>query len=172
VSRAVVAALNALQQLDLEIDRGVTELEAVKRTLSEDVTRAAREAAASARKAAERARRQAQDAEQAVHVAEGRIRQQEGRLYGGGTAVRDLGALETELVHLKMVHAKQEEDTLTLMLAADEAEEAAATAAQAYRVAEQDWRRRQRELQARAAQLEVVLTSLRARRQTQGLAAL
>jgi uncharacterized protein len=167
MSRTAIAALYDLQQLDLELDRAATELEALRRALAEDATRSARESAARARARAERARRDAREAESAVHEAEARIQKQESRLYGGGAAMRDLSALQTELVHLKQAHADMEERALPLMLAAEEAEAEMQRAAEAYAAAERDWERRRGELGARIAAAEAALAGLRTRRETQ-----
>jgi predicted nucleic acid-binding Zn-ribbon protein len=166
VSKALVAELFALQELDLEIDRRRIEAEALQRALTEDATRPAREAAASARQRAAHAQREARDAETALHEAEARIQKQEARLYGGGAGQRDLGALQTELSHLKAAHAEQEERVLAVMLAAEEAQAAATRAAAELSAAERDWERRQGELRARLIEMEAGAADLRTRRET------
>jgi predicted nucleic acid-binding Zn-ribbon protein len=170
MAREIVAALYALQQLDLHVERAATEAEALRRTLAEDATRPEREAAARARRRAEQARGTARDAEAEVHAAEERIERLQERLYGGGSGQRDLTALQRELEHLKAAHAEQEERVLALMLASEEAEGERARAAQASRAAERDWERRRAELAARLTQLEADLAELRGRRQREATA--
>jgi uncharacterized protein len=167
VSRAPVAELYELQQLDLEIDRSRIEAEAIRRSLTEDVARPAREAAARARENAVQARRQASEAEAAVHELEARIQKQDARLYGGGTAQRDLGALQSELSHLKAAHAVQEERVLAVMLEAEEAAAAAARAAEAQETAVREWEQRRGKLRAGLAEAEAAMADLRARRDAQ-----
>jgi predicted nucleic acid-binding Zn-ribbon protein len=164
VGRAQIAELYELQLLDLEIDRSATEAESLRRSLAEDATRPTREAAARARARAERARRETGEAELALREAETRITKQEARLYGGGTAVRDLGALQTELGHLQTAHAAQEERVLALMLAAEEAQAAATQAAESHAAAERVWVLRRDELRLRLSQMESALAELRAQR--------
>jgi predicted nucleic acid-binding Zn-ribbon protein len=167
VSRALVAELFALQEIDQEIDRGRIEVDALRRALAEDATRPAREAAANGRRQAEQARQEAHSAEAALQDAELRIQRQEARLYGGATGQRDLGALQSELSHLKAAHAEQEERVLAVMLAAEEAETAAARAAEELSAAERDLERHKGELRVRLADTETAATSLRARRAAQ-----
>lgn len=167
VSRAVVAELYELQQLDLEIDRSATEAESLRRALAEDVTRPTREAAARARARADRARRETREAELALQEAESRIKKQESRLYGGGTALRDLGALQTELSHLQSAHAAQEERVLALMLAAEEADVVTVRAAESHATAERDWVQRRAEISTHLKQVESAHAELRDRRDTQ-----
>ena len=170
MSKALVAELFALQEIDQEIDRGRIEADALRRSLAEDATRPAREAAASVRRQAERARQEARSAEAALQDAEARIQKQEARLYGGGTGQRDLGALQNELSHLKAAHAEQEERVLAVMLAAEEAEAVAARAAAELSAAERDWERRKGELRDRLADMETAATDLRTRRAAQAAA--
>jgi predicted nucleic acid-binding Zn-ribbon protein len=167
VSRALVAELYALQQLDLAIDRGGAEVEALRRALAEDATRPAREAEARSRALVQRARRAVQEAETALQEVEARIRKQETRLYGGGIGPRDLDALQNELAHLRATHAEQEERALALMLAAEEAEAAAAQAAETHGMAQRDWEQRQVELRGRLAAAEATQQELQTRRASQ-----
>lgn len=164
MGRAQIADLYELQLLDLEIDRSVTEAESLRRSLAEDATRPTREAAARARARAERARRETGEAELALREAEARIKKQEARLYGGGTAVRDLGALQSELGHLQTAHAAQEERVLALMLATEEAQATATQAAEGHAAAERAWVERRDALSIRLGQVESALAELRARR--------
>ncbi len=167
MGRTVVATLYELQQLDLELDRLAMEAEGIQRALAEDVVRPAREAAAGARRQVARERKAASEAEAILRDMETRIQKQEARLYGGGTAARELGALQTELSHLKDAHAQQEERVLTAMLALEEAEAASARAADAQAVAERDWESRRTELAARRAADEAETAELRGQREAQ-----
>ncbi len=162
MSQAVVAKLFDLQQLDLDIDRVLTEIEVTRRALAEDATKPARDAAARAKRQAGEARRAAREAESSVHEAEARIQKQEKRLYAGETPVRDLAALQTELAHLRTAHAMQEEQVLTLMLAAEEVEGAASQAAEALQAAEHDWEQQKAHLRTHMGTLESSLAALRA----------
>lgn len=166
MSKSVVADLFALQELDLEIDRVAGELEALRRGMTEDATRAPRETVLRARKRAEQARGAARDAEAALHELEARIQKQEQRLYGGGTGSRDLGAMQTELTHMKASHSEQEEGVLERMLAAEEAESAARKAVGALREAERAWETKRQEMGARVAADEVRLGEVREQRET------
>jgi predicted nucleic acid-binding Zn-ribbon protein len=170
MSQAVVAKLFDLQQLDLDIDRVLTEIEATRRALAEDATKPARDAATRAKRQAGEARRAAREAENSVHEAEARIQKQEKRLYAGETPVRDLAALQTELAHLRTAHTTQEEQVLTLMLAAEEAEGAAARAAEALQAAEHDWEQQKAHHLTHMGTLESSLAALRAQHDAQAAA--
>lgn len=173
MSRIVVADLFALQELDLEIDRVAGEIEALRRGMGEDATRAERESALRMRKRAEQERKAAQVAENALHDLEARIQKQEQRLYGGGAGSRDLGAMQTELMHLKAAHETQEEGVLERMLAAEEAETAAREAVRTLRQVERSWEDKRQEMGARITTDETQLGALRERRaqQTAGVEA-
>lgn len=164
MSRSVVADLYALQDLDLEVDRVAGDMEALRRGMGADTTRPEREAALRARKRAEQMRGAAQTAESALHDLEARIRKQEQRLYGGSTGARDLGAMQTELTHMKAAHAEQEEGVLAHMLAAEEAETAARAAVATLRSAERAWETKRQEMGARLTADEAQLDELRERR--------
>lgn len=167
MSKAIVATLFDLQELDLELDRLEGERETLRRRQDEDATKSEREAALRARKRGERARDEARTAEAALHEAEARIQKQEQRLYGGGTGARDLSALQTELTHLKAAHTDQEERVLALMLAADDADTAARAAVAALRQAERDWEAQRAQIGTRLAQEATQVDDLRARRARQ-----
>ncbi|HEX9057507.1 MAG TPA: C4-type zinc ribbon domain-containing protein [Ktedonobacterales bacterium] len=164
MSRAAITALYELQQLDLEMERVATDLDALRRSLAEDATKPTRDAAARARTVAERAQREAREAEAVVHEGEARIQRHEARLYGGGTAMRDLSALEIELTHMRSAHAQQEEHALKLMLAAEDAQAAAQRAVQAHTAAERAWSERRNELRSRVTERESALGQLQQRR--------
>lgn len=170
MGKTVVAALYELQQLDLDMDRLATEAEALERALAEDAVRPAREAAARARRQMEREKKGASEVEEALRELDARIQKQETRLYGGGTATRDLGALQTELSHLKEAHAQQEERVLAAMLTLEDAEGTAARAAAAQAEAERDWQNRRAELAERLAASQTEAAELRGRRETQAQA--
>ena len=166
MTRAAVADLYDLQELDLDIDRRSAERELQRRNLDEDVVRPARETLSRARRQAERARAEAQTAEAALHEAEARIQRHEQRLYGGGTGARDLSALQTELAHLRAAHAEQEDRALAVMLAAEEAEAAEHAAREALQVAERDEQTRRGQLRTSLADADARLAELRAQRET------
>lgn len=164
MTRAQVAELWTLQQLDSEIDRLAAEEDATNRALAADPTQPARaRLQAGQRTAAERGRA-LRDAEAALEDTQTRLKRQEARLYGGGASPKELGALQQEIAHLQTTRATQEEALLEAMMAAEQAQAEAAKLEAALREAA---RAREHERAALAARLSAVserLSAVRERR--------
>ena len=81
MSRAVIAELLALQQLDLDSERAAIEADALRRELENDAaTRAARAALQKATQTAAARAREVREAEAALEDTQARIQRQETRL--------------------------------------------------------------------------------------------
>ena len=170
MTRAQVAQLWALQQLDSEIDRLVAEEEATRRALAADPTAPARaRLQASRRVAADRAR-QVREAEAGLDDLQTRLKRQEARLYGGSASPKELGALQQDIAHLQSTRAAQEEALLVAMLAAEEAQATASSHEAALREAQRARGHETAELEARLAALGERLAGLREQRVEQSAA--
>lgn len=167
MTRAQVADLWTLQQLDSEIDRLAAEEEAARRALASDPAAPARaRLQAGQRSAADRARA-VRDAEATLDDTQTRLKRQEARLYGGGASPKELGALQQEIAHLQTIRSTQEESLLAAMMTAEEAQAAATKLETALRDAEQARARETAELEARLASLGERLASIREQRARQ-----
>ena len=164
MTRAQVAELWALQQLDSEIDRLVAEEDAVRRALVADPNQPARARLQAGRRSASDCARAVRDAEAALEDIQTRLKRQETRLYGGGASPKELGALQQEIAHLQAARSTQEEAVLAAMLAAEEAQAAVAKLETALREGEQIRERERAEQEARLAALGERLAGLRERR--------
>lgn len=164
MTRAQVAELWTLQQLDSEIDRLAAEEEAVNRALAADPTQPHRaRLQASQRAAAERAR-VVRDAEAALDDIQARLKRQESRLYGGGASPKELGALQQEIAHLQATRATQEESLLEAMMAAEQTQANIARLEAALRDAQTARERERVELTTRLDALVQRLSDLREQR--------
>jgi uncharacterized protein len=164
MSRAQVAQLWALQVLDSEIERHKAEGDALRRSLTDDPTAAARAALnASTRNAREQARL-AREAETALDDLTARLQRHEARLYGGG-APKELSALQQEIAHLQTARAEQEETLLAAMLASESAQAEEAERRKRLEEAERQQQSGQTDARDRLAQLDATLADLRARRE-------
>lgn len=126
MSRAEVAQLHALQQLDLEIERATAESEALQRTLAADSAAAAQAASNQSSRAAKAAAQKVREAEATLSETRERLARQEGRLYAGQVSAKDIGKAQQEIEHLRALVASHEDTLLTLMVEAEEAQAAAA----------------------------------------------
>ncbi|HEX6819787.1 MAG TPA: C4-type zinc ribbon domain-containing protein [Ktedonobacterales bacterium] len=125
MSRAELAQLHDLQQIDLEIERATAETEALQRALAADSTSSARATDARSARAARAAGEKVRAGEETVAETRERLARQEQRLYAGHVGAKDLAKAQAEIEHLRTLAAAQEDALLALML---EAEEAQATA--------------------------------------------
>lgn len=164
MTRAQVAELWTLQQLDSELDRLGAEEEATRRALAADPSQPARARLHAGRRAAADRAHALRDAEAALDDTQTRLKRQEARLYGGGATPKELGALQQEIAHLQATRVAQEEAVLAAMLAAEEAQAAVAKLEAALREAEQQRGREETELEARLASLGERMAGLRERR--------
>ena len=168
----MAAALFQLQQFDLEIDRLVSEQQALSLSLQ---STSALKKLRSEREIAQRQLTngvQAQkEAEWALQELEQRLKQQEQRLYGGSvTNAKELAALQQEVQHLRAQQGRQEEKTLEMMDAAEALREVAASKEQAVSEAEQAWVVANAAGVARREQLEIKLQELRGKRAERAVA--
>lgn len=164
MTRAQVAQLWALQQLDSEIDRLAAEEEAARRALAADPTAPARaRLQASRRVAADRAR-EVREAEAGLDDTQTRLKRQEARLYGGSASPKELGALQQDIAHLQSTRAALEEALLVAMLAAEEAQATVTSHEAALREAQRARGHETVELEARLAALGERLAGLREQR--------
>ncbi len=127
MSRAEVAQLHALQQLDLEIERAMVESQALQRALAADSAAGALVASNQSARAAKAAGQKVREAEATLAQTRERLARQEGRLYAGQVSAKDIAKAQQEIEHLRALVVSQEDALLTLMLEAEEAQ-AAATA--------------------------------------------
>lgn len=125
MSRAEVAQLHALQQLDLEIERATAETEALQRSLAADPAATAQAADTRSARTARAAGEKVRAAEETLAETRERLARQEGRLYAGQVGAKDIAKAQAEIEHLRGLIATQEDALLALML---EAEAAQATA--------------------------------------------
>lgn len=127
MSRAEVAELHALQQVDSEIERVTAEVDALRAALAADPTAPARASEAQSARTARSAAGKVRAAEETVSETRERLKRQETRLYAGQVSAKDLGKAQQEIEHLRTLAASQEDALLTLMLEAEEAQAAAET---------------------------------------------
>lgn len=164
MTRAQVAELWALQQLDSEIDRLTAEEDATNRALAADPTQPARARLQASQRAAAERGRAVRGAEVALEDTQTRLKRQEARLYGGGASPKELGALQQEIAHLQAARATQEESLLDAMMAAEQAQADAAKQEAALHEAERTRERERTELTARLEAVAERLAGVRERR--------
>jgi uncharacterized protein len=165
MSRAVIAELLALQQLDLDIERGVIEADALRRELENDATtRTARAALQKATQTATVRAREVREAESMLEDTQARIQRQETRLYAGGTPPKELSALQQEIAHLNVQRASQEDALLAAMEASEAAQRATEQRREALDAAMRAQGADRAQLATKLAESETRLTDLRARR--------
>lgn len=168
----MAAALFQLQQLDLEIDRLVSEQQALALSLqSTSALKKLRSERDIAQQQLTNGLQAQKEAEWALEELEHRLKQQEQRLYNGSvTNAKELYALQQEVQHLRAQQARQEEMTLEMMEAAETLREVAAQKEQAVSEAEQAWNVANAAGVARRKQLEAKLQELRGKRAEQAAA--
>jgi predicted nucleic acid-binding Zn-ribbon protein len=164
MSRAQVADLHGLQQLDTEIERATIEGEALRRALAADPTEPARAAQATSERAAEASTTRMRQAEATLEDTRERLKRQEARLYGGQVSAKDLGKAQQEIEHLQTLRASQEDALLAAMMDAEEAQAAATARAQALAEAERARDRDRSDQTTRLEQVTARLEHLRAER--------
>lgn len=165
----IAATLYQLQQLDLELDRIVSEQQAIASSLQANAR------VQKLRKEHEIAQQQLHSGQQTQKEAEWtleelsrRLKAQEQRLYGGNvTNPKELQALQQEIQRLRAQQSRQEDVTLELMDAAEALEETVRNKAAALQEAEQTWTQenatklvRRDQLAARQQELQAQRTRL------------
>ncbi|MBF6592766.1 MAG: hypothetical protein IVW57_19820, partial [Ktedonobacterales bacterium] len=136
MTRAQVAQLWAVQQVDLEIERAEAEREALRQALATDAAQTARVALAQATRRAQASAQRLREAEAALEEMRRRLQRQEARLYAGGVPAKDLGKLQQEIEHMQATRATQEDTVVTAMVSAEEAQAAVEGRRQALRETE------------------------------------
>lgn len=164
MTRAQVAQLWTLQQLDTEIDRLAAEEEATRSALAADPLQPTRARLLASRRAAAERTRAVRETEAALEDTQTRLKRQEARLYGGGASPKELGALQQEIAHLQATRSTQEESLLAAMMAAEEMQSVVTQREAALREAEQAHGQETTGLNTRLASLEERLAGLREQR--------
>src|SRR5579875_879557 len=162
----IAAALYQLQQLDLELDRIVSEQQAIASSLQ------ANAGVQKLRKEYEIAQQQLQSGQQTQKEAEWtledlsrRLKAQEQRLYSGSvTNPKELQALQQEIQHLRAQQSRQEDVALELMDATETLEETARNTGAALQKAERAWTQENAAKLARRDQLAARQQELQAQR--------
>src|SRR5579883_3470583 len=162
----MAAALYQLQQLDLEMDRLVSEQQALAISLqSTSLLKKLRAEQSIAQQQLTNGLQAQKEAEWTLDELEQRLKQQEQRLYSGSvTNAKELYALQQEVQHLRAQQARQEEMTLEMMEATETLREAAEQKARAISEAEQSWKLANAAGVARREQLEAKLREMRGKR--------
>src|SRR5579883_1809240 len=162
----MAAALYQLQQLDLEMDRLVSEQQALAISLqSTSLLKKLRAEQSIAQQQLTNGLQAQKEAEWTLDELEQRLKQQEQRLYSGSvTNAKELYALQQEVQHLRAQQARQEEMTLEMMEAAESLREIVAQKEQMVRKAEKAWEQTTASGAAHRAELELRLQELREKR--------
>ena len=162
----IAATLYQLQQIDLELERLISEQQALKRTLQEDSTLAKARAEDRIAQQQLQAGLQAQkEAEWALEELDQRLKLLEQRLYSGSiTNAKELYAVQQETGHLRAQQSRQEEMTLEMMDAADTLRELAKQKSEALQRAEEAWAQLNASSVQRGEQLERKRQETQARR--------
>jgi predicted nucleic acid-binding Zn-ribbon protein len=137
----IAATLYQLQQLDLDLERLVTEQQTLARTLQEDATLAkARAEHRNAQQQLQSGLQAQKEAEWALEELDQRLKLLEQRLYSGAiTNPKELHAAQQETQHLRAQQSRQEEKTLEVMDATDTLRELAKQKSEALQRAEEAW---------------------------------
>jgi predicted nucleic acid-binding Zn-ribbon protein len=167
MTRAQVAQLWTLQQVDVEIERATAERDAHEATLAGDPTQAARAALAQATRATQVRGERQRTAETTLDETRHRLQQQEVRLYAGSVPAKDLDKLQHEIEHLRAIQATQEEAVLAAMEAVEVAERAVVGRQLALRAAEEAHERDRVRAGTQLSAVEVRLAALSRQRQEQ-----
>ncbi len=167
MSRAQLAELHTLQQLDLELGRAGVEVEALRRALAADPTAAVRSAHADSARTAQASAQRMRAAEATLAETRERLKRQEARLYSGQVSAKDLGKAEQEIEHLKTLAATQEDDLLAAMLEAEETQAVADARSRELSDAEAARDHERAESATKVEQVTARLERLRAERATQ-----
>lgn len=137
----IAATLYQLQQIDLELERLVSEQQTLKRTLQEDNTLAkARAEHRIAQQQLQSGLQAQKEAEWALEELDQRLKQLAQRLYSGSiNNPKELQAVQQETQHLRAQQSRQEEMTLEVMDATDTLREMAKQKSEALQRAEEAW---------------------------------
>lgn len=162
----IAATLYQLQQIDLELERLVSEQQTLKRTLQEDNTLAkARAEQRIAQQQLQSGLQAQKEAEWALEELDQRLKQLEQRLYSGAiTNPKELYAAQQETQHLRAQQSRQEEITLEVMDATDTLREMAKQKSEALQRAEEAWSQFNASSVQRGEQLESKRQEVQARR--------
>ncbi|HEY6543107.1 MAG TPA: hypothetical protein VIZ18_19350 [Ktedonobacteraceae bacterium] len=162
----IAATLYQLQQIDLELERLVSEQQTLKRTLQGDNTLAKARAEHRVAQQQLQAGLQAQkEAEWALEELDQRLKLLEQRLYSGSiTNPKELYAVQQEIGHLRAQQSRQEEMTLEVMDATDTLRELTQQKSEALQRAEEAWTQFNASSVQRGEQLESKLREVQARR--------
>ena len=162
----IAATLYQLQQIDLELERLVSEQQTLKRTLQGDTTLAKARAEHRIAQQQLQAGLQAQkEAEWALEELDQRLKLLEQRLYSGSiTNPKELYAVQQETGHLRAQQSRQEEMTLEVMDATDTLREMAKQKSEALQRAEEAWTQFNASSVQRGEQLESKWQETQARR--------
>lgn len=162
----IAATLYQLQQIDLELERLVSEQQNLKRILQGDTTLAKARAEHRIAQQQLQAGLQAQkEAEWALEELDQRLKLLEQRLYSGAiTNPKELYAVQQETGHLRAQQSRQEEMTLEVMDATDTLREMAKQKSEALQRAEEAWTQFNASSVQRGEQLENKRQETQARR--------
>jgi predicted nucleic acid-binding Zn-ribbon protein len=162
----IAAALFQLQQLDLELERLLSEQQSVETSLKGNSGLQKIRAENNIAQQQLRSGLQAQkEAEWALEELSQRLTTQEKRLYSGTVNnPKELYTLQQEVQRLRAQQSRQEDMALEVMEAADALQEIARRKAEALEQAEAIWSRESETLEARRDQLEIRKQELQAKR--------
>lgn len=162
----LAATLYQLQQIDLELERLLSEQQTLKRTLQGDTTLTKARAEQRVAQQQLQAGLQAQkEAEWALEELDQRLKLLEQRLYSGSiTNPKELYAVQQETAHLRAQQSRQEEMTLEVMDATDTLRELAQQKSEALQRAEEAWAQFNASSVQRGEQIESKLQETQARR--------
>src|SRR5579859_1899168 len=162
----LAATLYQLQQIDLELERLVSEQQTLKRNLQEDTTLAkARAEHRIAQQQLQSGLQAQKEAEWALEELDHRLKLLEQRLYSGSiTNPKELYAVQQETQHLRAQQSRQEEMTLEVMDATDTLREMAKQKSEALQRAEEAWTQFNASSVQRGEQLENKRQEVQSRR--------
>ena len=162
----IAATLYQLQQIDLELERLVSEQQTLARTLQGDTTLAKARAEHRIVQQQLQAGLQAQkEAEWALEELDQRLKLLAQRLYSGSiTNPKELYAVQQETQHLRAQQSRQEEMTLEVMDATDTLREMAKQKSEALQRAEEAWSQFNASSVQRGEQLENKRQEVQSRR--------
>jgi len=162
----IAAALFQLQQLDLELERLLSEQQSVETSLKGNSGLQKIRAENNIAQQQLRSGLQAQkEAEWALEELSQRLTTQEKRLYSGTVNnPKELYTLQQEVQRLRAQQSRQEDMALEVMEAADALQEIARRKAEELEQAEAIWSRESETLEARRDQLEIRKQELQAKR--------
>ena len=164
MSRAELAELWTIQQLDSEIDRVVAERDALRRGIATDRTVPEAQGLRTEERILYERERTQRDAEHALEDVQARRKKQEQRLYAGTVPARELGALQQEIEHLRVAETAHEEALLAAMLGTEQAQLATSDARERLTMATQVQQHDRAAASERLGVVEQRLATLRAQR--------